>query len=93
MTGTCMNSATAPARTGAAEVTAGGSDRRWWTLVAMTGTNSPLVYKELPQDDPRQRQPDIGLAREKLGWAPTEALEAGLEKTIAYFDALLAAQT
>ncbi len=48
-------------------------------------SKSGLVYKPLPQDDPRQRQPDIRLAREKLGWAPKVKLEDGLLKTIAYF--------
>jgi len=43
------------------------------------------VYKSLPQDDPRQRKPDISLAQEKLGWAPKVALEDGLKETIAYF--------
>ena len=45
---------------------------------------------DLPSDDPKQRQPDIALAREALDWAPTVALRDGLEKTIAYFDGLLA---
>jgi UDP-glucuronate decarboxylase len=44
----------------------------------------------LPQDDPRQRQPDIRLAREQLGWEPTVALEDGLKETIAYFRGVLA---
>ncbi len=48
-------------------------------------SRSRLVYKPLPQDDPRQRQPDIRLAGEKLGWAPKVALQEGLLKTIAYF--------
>lgn len=46
---------------------------------------SRIVTKELPADDPRQRSPDIGLAREKLGWAPKIDLETGLKKTIEYF--------
>jgi UDP-glucuronate decarboxylase len=50
------------------------------------------VRKPLPADDPMQRQPDIRLARKLLGWEPTVALDAGLKKTIAYFDRLLAAE-
>jgi UDP-glucuronate decarboxylase len=52
---------------------------------AMTGSAVPIVFKPLPQDDPIQRKPDIGLAREKLNWVPEIELETGLEKTIAYF--------
>jgi len=55
---------------------------------AITGSSSPLVHKPLPVDDPRQRQPDITLAREALGWQPTVSLDEGLTKTIAYFDKL-----
>ena len=55
------------------------------TVIAMTQSRSPLVFKPLPADDPRQRQPDISLAREKLGWAPTVELRDGLERTIDYF--------
>jgi UDP-glucuronate decarboxylase len=58
-------------------------------VVAMTGSASELVFRDLPQDDPKQRQPEISLARETLGWAPEIALEAGLERTVAYFRALL----
>ncbi|ATG49115.1 UDP-glucuronic acid decarboxylase family protein [Celeribacter ethanolicus] len=58
-------------------------------VVAMTGAASELVFRDLPQDDPKQRQPEIALARETLGWAPEIALEAGLERTVAYFRALL----
>ncbi|MAS03192.1 MAG: NAD-dependent dehydratase [Ahrensia sp.] len=58
-------------------------------VVEMTGSKSEVVNRELPQDDPRQRQPDIGLAGEKLGWTPKVELAEGLEKTIAYFRALL----
>lgn len=52
---------------------------------AMTRSASPIVFEPLPQDDPVQRQPDIGLAREKLGWTPGIDLDFGLENTIAYF--------
>ena len=55
------------------------------TVIRLTQSRSKLVFKPLPQDDPRQRQPDISLAREKLGWAPQVALEDGLKETIAYF--------
>lgn len=55
----------------------------------LTGSGSQLVHAPLPEDDPRQRQPDITLARERLGWTPTVALRDGLAPTIAYFDQLL----
>jgi UDP-glucuronate decarboxylase len=55
-------------------------------IIEMTGARSKLVHKPLPQDDPRQRQPDITRARETLDWAPTIALEEGLKPTIAYFE-------
>jgi UDP-glucuronate decarboxylase len=58
-------------------------------VIAMTGSRSKLVQLPLPQDDPKQRQPDITLAKEKLGWQPKVALDQGLQKTIAYFDAFL----
>ena len=59
---------------------------------ALTGSRSELVHKTLPTDDPKQRQPDITLAREQLGWVPTVKLEEGLKPTIAYFDGLLKAR-
>ena len=55
----------------------------------LTGSRSPLVMKPLPQDDPRQRCPDVTLAREALGWQASTALEDGLKPTIAYFEQLL----
>lgn len=58
-------------------------------VIDLTGTKSKLIYKTLPHDDPKQRQPDITLAREKLEWVPTIKLRDGLRKTISYFDALL----
>jgi UDP-glucuronate decarboxylase len=58
-------------------------------IIDLTGTRSRLVFEPLPPDDPRQRRPDISLARERLGWTPTTPLEHGLAKTIAYFDGLL----
>lgn len=54
-------------------------------LTMIPASKSKIVYKDLPQDDPRQRQPDITLAKEKLGWEPTIRLEDGLKKTIEYF--------
>lgn len=58
-------------------------------VIRQTGSKSKLVYRPLPQDDPLQRKPDIGLARERLGWEPKVNLEEGLERTIAYFRDLL----
>ena len=58
-------------------------------VIELTGSRSTLVFRPLPQDDPRQRQPDITVAREKLGWSPTVPLRDGLAQTIGYFDALL----
>ena len=54
-------------------------------VTKLTGSKSQLVYKPLPSDDPRQRQPDISLAKQVLGWSPTTELELGLERTIRYF--------
>jgi UDP-glucuronate decarboxylase len=54
-------------------------------VLRLTGSSSKLVFKPLPADDPRQRQPDISLAKKALGWAPKVALEDGLRETIAYF--------
>ena len=58
-------------------------------VIQMTRSRSQIIYKDLPSDDPMQRKPEIALAREKLGWQPTIALEQGLEKTIDYFVRLL----
>ncbi|MBW2558809.1 MAG: SDR family oxidoreductase [Deltaproteobacteria bacterium] len=54
-------------------------------IIDLTNSQSKIVYGLLPQDDPRQRQPDITLARKKLGWEPETDLEEGLKKTIQYF--------
>ena len=58
-------------------------------VIQLTGSKSKLVFKPLPQDDPRQRKPDITLAKKVLGWEPKVPLEEGLKKTIEYFDKLL----
>jgi UDP-glucuronate decarboxylase len=58
-------------------------------VVELIGTKSRLVYKPLPSDDPKQRQPDITLAKEILAWEPKVALRDGLLKTIAFFDEIL----
>jgi UDP-glucuronate decarboxylase len=54
-------------------------------VIDLTGSSSKLVYHPLPQDDPKQRQPNIELAKKTLNWKPTVQLAEGLEKTIAYF--------
>jgi UDP-glucuronate decarboxylase len=59
------------------------------TVIELTGAKSSLVNRPLPQDDPRQRQPDITLAKETLDWTPTIELREGLASTIAYFDNML----
>jgi UDP-glucuronate decarboxylase len=58
-------------------------------VIELTGSKSKLIYEDLPAVDPKQRQPDITLAKEKLGWKPTVPLREGLTKTIEYFDSLL----
>lgn len=55
------------------------------TVLRLTSSKSELSFKSLPEDDPRQRQPDIFLAKEKLGWEPKVSLEDGLKETIDYF--------
>jgi UDP-glucuronate decarboxylase len=62
-------------------------------VLELTGSSSRLVYRPLPQDDPRRRCPDIALARRTLGWSPQVPLAEGLSRTIAYFRALLTAQS
>ena len=61
-------------------------------VIELTGSKSELVYRPLPSDDPTQRQPNITLAKEKLGWEPKVQLEEGLRKTIPYFERLLDSQ-
>jgi len=58
-------------------------------VISMTGSKSKLEKRPLPEDDPKQRQPDISKAKELLDWAPSVQLTQGLEKTVKYFDALL----
>ena len=59
-------------------------------IISLTGSSSKIIFKPLPADDPKQRQPDITLAGEKFGWKPAVPVEEGLKKTIAYFSALMA---
>ena len=59
------------------------------SVLRLTGSASRIVFRPLPSDDPRQRRPDITLARQKLDWTPTVPLEEGLRQTIAYFRAKL----
>lgn len=54
-------------------------------VIAMTGTRAEIIYRPLPQDDPRRRRPDIARARDQLGWSPRVAIDEGLERTCAWF--------
>jgi len=54
-------------------------------IIELTGSKSKIVFQPLPPDDPKQRKPDISLAKERLGWEPTVPLNQGLKKTIQYF--------
>ena len=58
-------------------------------IIKLTDSKSKIVYKPLPEDDPKQRQPDIELAHKELKWEPKIQLEEGLKKTINYFERLL----
>ena len=60
-------------------------------ILRLTGSKSKLTRMPLPADDPKQRQPDIGLAMQKLKWEPKVALEDGLKETVRYFSKLLEA--
>ena len=62
-------------------------------VISLTGTASKIVFRTLPEDDPRQRCPDISLAKDLLGWRPQVQLEEGLVKTVAYFEQLLKSDT
>ncbi len=59
------------------------------TVISMTNSSSSIIFKDLPQDDPQKRKPDITKAREILGWNPAINLEQGITKTIEYFDGIL----
>jgi UDP-glucuronate decarboxylase len=59
------------------------------TVISLTGSSSKIAYRPLPEDDPRQRCPDISLAQKLLAWAPRVQLRDGLMKTIEYFERLL----
>jgi UDP-glucuronate decarboxylase len=61
-------------------------------VIELTGSKSKMVRKPLPADDPMQRKPDISFARKTIGWEPRIQLEAGLRRTIAYFEQLLRAE-
>jgi UDP-glucuronate decarboxylase len=63
------------------------------TIIDLTGSRSHIVQQTLPQDDPRQRQPDISKAQELLSWVPRIALRDGLNQTISYFEKLLSEET
>lgn len=58
-------------------------------VIKLTNSNSEIIHKELPQDDPVQREPNISLAKEVLNWEPTVSLETGLNETIKYFDKII----
>jgi UDP-glucuronate decarboxylase len=59
------------------------------TIIELTGSRSRMVHRPLPEDDPRQRRPDISRAQELLAWAPRTRLRDGLIRTISYFEKLL----
>ena len=61
-------------------------------VIEMTGSRSRIVHRPKPEDDPRQRRPDISQARTMLNWAPKTPLKEGLKRTIDYFDRLLSDQ-
>jgi UDP-glucuronate decarboxylase len=58
-------------------------------IINLIGSNSQIIFKDLPEDDPKQRKPDIELARKMLGWEPTVNLIQGLERTVKYFESIL----
>ena len=58
-------------------------------ILKLTNSKSKITYKDLPEDDPKQRQPDIALAKAKLDWEPQVKLEDGLKETIQYFKQLI----
>jgi UDP-glucuronate decarboxylase len=62
-------------------------------VIELTGSRSRIVHRPLPQDDPRQRRPDISKAHEFLNWAPRTSVKVGLKQTIAYFEEMLRDET
>jgi UDP-glucuronate decarboxylase len=58
-------------------------------VIELTGSRSRIVHRQRPQDDPRQRRPDISKANDLLGWSPKTQLKAGLTQTMKYFERLL----
>lgn len=58
-------------------------------VIDLTGARSKVIFKPLPEDDPKQRKPDISLAQTALGWSPKVELQEGLARTVAYFDSVL----
>ena len=58
-------------------------------IIILTNSKSKIIYKPLPEDDPKQRQPNIELANKELQWKPKIQIDEGLKKTINYFDLLL----
>ena len=60
------------------------------TILKLSGSKSRVIHQPLPLDDPKQRQPNIDLAKAKLGWQPKVNLEDGLKETIAYFKKVVA---
>ena len=59
------------------------------SIIEITGSKSEIIYKQLPQDDPKQRKPDISKAKKLLGWQPEIQLQEGLEKTVHYFKSVI----
>jgi UDP-glucuronate decarboxylase len=59
------------------------------TILKLSGSNSKIIHQPLPSDDPKQRQPNIELAKVKLSWEPKVNLEDGLRETIAYFKGVI----
>ena len=60
------------------------------TVLKLSGSKSKIIHQLLPSDDPKQRQPNIELAKAKLSWQPKVSLEDGLKETIAYFRKVVA---
>jgi UDP-glucuronate decarboxylase len=58
-------------------------------VIKLTNSNSEIIYKKLPLDDPRHRKPDIGLAMSKIGWSPKVSLDIGVQRTVQYFQDIL----